>query len=147
MKRVELEKVGPGLYQSKEPLHKKGDPLRLTPMPPLAEIGDILAPPVGATEANKKYIDLEQRVLQCRAEGILSEGVEDLLLDEMDDLWDEMTEEERCATNERAAERLTEEDRRFEMSFKKTGDAPVTGKPFTPKTDDEKKKPEPKPKK
>jgi len=31
------------------------------------------------------------------------------------------------------------------MTFKKTGDAPVTGKPFTPKTDDEKKKPETKP--
>lgn len=32
------------------------------------------------------------------------------------------------------------------MSFKKTGDAPMTGKPFTPKTGDEEKKTESKPK-
>jgi len=33
------------------------------------------------------------------------------------------------------------------MGFKKTGDAPVTGKPFPAKKDEEEKKPEPKQKK
>jgi hypothetical protein len=56
------------------------------------------------TVANNRYLDLERHLVRGRALGTLSEAEDDRLLEQMDDLWWEMTAEECDAANRRAAE-------------------------------------------
>ena len=56
------------------------------------------------TEANERYLALEQQLVRGRALGTLSEAEDDHLLEQMDDLWWRMTAEECDAANKRAAE-------------------------------------------
>jgi hypothetical protein len=58
----------------------------------------------GMNDAAVSYENLEARILRGRALGILPEETEDVILEEMDDLWLAMSEEERAAANTRTAE-------------------------------------------
>ena len=56
------------------------------------------------SDAAVSYENLEARILRGRALGILPEETEDVILEEMDELWLAMTEEERAAANTRPVE-------------------------------------------
>lgn len=56
------------------------------------------------TSAASQYEELQKSILRGRALGTLPEEAEDSLLEQMDDLWWEMTEEERREADRRAAE-------------------------------------------
>lgn len=60
-------------------------------------------------DAAQRYIRLEEQILEGRALGTLDEETEDTLLEEMDDLWLEMTEEDREWANQRAQKMLAVE--------------------------------------
>ena len=61
------------------------------------------------TEAARRVRQLEEFVLTRRALSTLSEEREDAILEEMDELWLQMTEEERKEINRRARDRVTVE--------------------------------------
>jgi len=56
-----------------------------------------------ATQAEARHRELERRLQEGRRAGALDETQEDAILEEMADLWDQMTCEERTAANARAA--------------------------------------------
>lgn len=57
----------------------------------------------------KLYRILELRLLNGRVNGTISEAKDDELLEEMDDLWWKLTEEEQVRANKRTAQFLSEQ--------------------------------------
>lgn len=60
-------------------------------------------------DAAQRYVRLEEQILEARALGTLDGEVEDALLEEMDDLWLEMSQEDHEQANRRAERMLAVE--------------------------------------
>lgn len=54
-------------------------------------------------KAARTYAILEAKMLRDRALGLLAETAYDAILEEMDELWEQMSEDERLEANARAA--------------------------------------------
>jgi hypothetical protein len=70
------------------------------------------------TEANDKYTVLQDKLIAQRESGntLLTEEEEDKLLDEMDSLWYEMTDEERAFHNKAAFEWTKKRDEQIKLN-------------------------------